>query len=84
MPFQLPTHTSGISATKVPINLEAINLLLLGQNDIKMPFTDPPTKLKKNQKFFLQVLNLQLLGLLIHMENGINMVQILNLKILQN
>jgi hypothetical protein len=50
MPFQLPTHTSGISATKVPINLEAINLLLLGQNDIEMPFPNPPKRFKKKTK----------------------------------
>ena len=33
MSSSLFTHTSTINATKKPIDLEAINLLLLGQND---------------------------------------------------
>jgi hypothetical protein len=46
MSSSLFTHTSTINATKKPIDLEAINLLLLGQNDIKMPFTIPFKKKK--------------------------------------
>ena len=44
MSASLFTHTSTKNATKVPIDLEAINFLLLGQNDIQMPFTNPPNK----------------------------------------
>jgi hypothetical protein len=47
MPPPLFTRTSTISATKVPIDLEAVNLLLIGENDTVMPLTDPPKTKRK-------------------------------------